>query len=104
MPGYAWSESESNELRVAVRVHGLRWAQIVRTGRLPGRTALSMRLQWKRLSPAQAEPAPCPGVLLVWGVSWCRCTIVTPLSYHEAGGLTPPAAAAFAALCRSHTS
>ena len=67
MPGYAWSEDELTELRAAVRVHGLRWAQIERSGRLPGRTALSMRLQWRHLPPVQAKPAPCPGVLMVWG-------------------------------------
>ena len=77
MPGYAWSDEEVSELRAAVRVHGLRWARIVRSGRLPGRTALSMRKQWQHLAPLQAEPVLPAGVVLVWGSSEPRRGLLT---------------------------
>ena len=50
-----WSETEDATLRVAVCRYGCRWSAIVRSGVLPSRSRLALRLRWARVGSV----APC---------------------------------------------
>ena len=55
-----WSSSEDAVLRGLVRGHGPRWARIVLTGMLPGRSVEAVRRRWSEIRDLPAlAPVLC---------------------------------------------